>query len=136
MRYTRLGNSLKVLLICFWFGLLLVGCGVGKDAQVQRQLEAGESYLQNAEYEKALSAFTKAIEMDPQNGAAYTGRGDTYMEMGQYTDAVVEYKAASRFGEHVSDKLEIAIGEAIREISMESGIDTAMQWLEEVQHST
>lgn len=121
--------GLSGLLLCF----LLTGCGVGREAKAKEQLERGQSYLQAAAYEDALDAFTKAIELDPENGSAFVQRGDTYMAMERYTDAVVDYEAANHLGERVSQKLEIAIGEAVRQISMESDIDTAMRWLEEVQ---
>lgn len=133
MEHLRSRDVLRIGLSCLLLCLLLAGCGVSKEAEAKEQLERGQDCLQAAAYEDALTAFTKAIELDPENGAAFVQRGDTYMAMGRYTDAVVDYEAANHLGERVSEKLEIAIGEAVRQISMESDIDTAMRWLEEVQ---
>lgn len=133
MEYLQSRDVLRIGLSCLLLCLLLAGCGVSKEAEAKEQLERGKDCLQAAAYEDALTAFTKAIELDPENGDAFVQRGDTYMAMERYTDAVVDYEAANHLGERVSEKLEIAIGEAVRQISMESDIDTAMRWLEEVQ---
>lgn len=137
MKSGRRFNAVWFLLAVCLIIVLLAAGSIGQKAekrwQVQAQIESGESFLQSADYEDALAAFSRALELDPANGSAYTGRGDTYMALGRYADAVVDYEAANDLGERVDSKLEIAIGEAIREISMESDIETAMRWLAEVQ---
>lgn len=137
MKSGRRFNAVWFLLAVCLIIVLLAAGSIGQKAekrwQVQAQIESGESFLQSADYEDALAAFSRALELDPASGSAYTGRGDTYMALGRYADAVVDYEAANDLGERVDSKLEIAIGEAIREISMESDIETAMRWLAEVQ---
>ena len=48
----------------------------------------GILYNNEGEYHKAIAAFTKAIELDPNFAPAYSNRGWAYIRLGQYEQAV------------------------------------------------
>lgn len=56
--------------------LLVAGCQ--KKMTVQDYLDLGEKYLTEANYEEAIIAFTKAMEIDPKQAAAYEKRAEVY----------------------------------------------------------
>ena len=49
------------------------------------------------DYEKAISNFTKAIELVPHYTSAYTNRGDCYRFLGDYDEAMKNYKIALKY---------------------------------------
>ena len=49
--------------------------------------------------EKAVAEFTKAIELDPENGELYQKRGDAYQAMGDSEKAEADYEEATRLTE-------------------------------------
>lgn len=55
---------------------LVAGCK--KKMTIQDYLDLGEKYLTEANYEEAIVAFTKAIEIDPKQAAAYEKRAEVY----------------------------------------------------------
>ncbi|MCD8196581.1 MAG: tetratricopeptide repeat protein [Lachnospiraceae bacterium] len=66
----------------FLFAILLLAltaCGKNAANQWQEQYDLGQKYLLEEDYEAAIVAFTAAIEIDPNEPAAYVGRGDAYM---------------------------------------------------------
>ena len=71
----RLKTICSVLLIL----VFLLLCGCKKKLNFQDYLDLGEKYLTEANYEEAIVAFTKAIEIDPKQAAAYEKRADVYM---------------------------------------------------------
>lgn len=48
-------------------------------ARWQEQYDLGEQYLLEMDYEQAIVAFTAAIEIDPEETAAYLGRAEAYI---------------------------------------------------------
>ena len=46
------------------------------------------------EYEKAIQDYTKTIELNPSDAAAYSIRGDCYSELAQYEKAINDYSKA------------------------------------------
>ena len=50
----------------------------------------GTVYTNEGEYHKAITAFTKAIEFDPNFAIAYSNRGWAYIELGQYDEAITD----------------------------------------------
>ena len=70
-------------------GLLLVG-GIGfavVNNSVQIQLTLGERYLTRLDYEKAVSAYKKAISKDNQNVEAYLGLSSAYIGLESIDEA-------------------------------------------------
>ena len=57
-------------------------------------IREGNAYSNNKEYEKALEAYAKALELDPEYVYAYNGRGNAYKALGEYEKAVSDYDRA------------------------------------------
>ena len=63
--------------------LLLVMCACGQNTSSnkwQKQYDLGVQYLSDENYDDAISAFSAAIEIDPEKVDAYIGRADAYMK--------------------------------------------------------
>jgi len=64
-----------------WFAVPFTDTAVAVNNQ-------GVVYNNEAEYDKAIVAFNKAIELDPDFAPAYNNRGWAYIELGQYGQAI------------------------------------------------
>ncbi len=53
--------------------LVLSGCAKSLGQQVAEQLQLGQRYLSEMNYEEAIVAFEKVLELEPKELAAYTG---------------------------------------------------------------
>jgi tetratricopeptide (TPR) repeat protein len=53
-------------------------------------------YLNNEQYEKAIGAYSEAIQRNPKFSLAYIGRGDVYLAKNDYDRAITDYEQASR----------------------------------------
>ncbi len=51
----------------------------------------GNAHLVAGRYEEALSDFTRALELDPDNSSMLASRGETYRLMGRYDEAVADF---------------------------------------------
>jgi len=77
------------------------GSGGGKS--VAEYVKSGTEYLDKgdknnnkADYDLAIAEFDRAIQLDPNNAAAYFGRGRGYLRKGDNSRAVVDYSQALR----------------------------------------
>ena len=69
--------------------VLLTGCGKSVEKQIAEQLELGNKYLAEANYEQAIVAFNKVIELDEKNTAGYVGLMEAYLQ-NENTDEAVQ----------------------------------------------
>lgn len=60
----------------------------------QEQYDTGIRYLSDGNYQQAVLAFTSAIEISPKRYEAYIGRGDAYMQLGNFEAARQDYRQA------------------------------------------
>ena len=58
---------------------------------IKNQLKAGDKYLTELDYENALLAYEKVLEMDPNNEEAYLKIGDIYFALAAQAEAVPDY---------------------------------------------
>jgi len=61
-----------------------------------KQLDLGQQYLLNLEYEEAVAVFEIVIEVEPKNTTAYMGMAEAYMGMGQTDQAIKILKRGYR----------------------------------------
>ncbi|MBY0526205.1 MAG: tetratricopeptide repeat protein [Gemmataceae bacterium] len=54
----------------------------------------GMAYRQQGDYEHAIAAFTRALQIDPNLTAAHIKRGNVYSDRGDYDRAMADYTAA------------------------------------------
>ena len=85
MLIKKLKKSVVLLLTTAVF---LAGCGKSVEQQIAEQLELGNKYLAEANYEQAIVAFNKVIELDPKQADAYIGLTQVYVEAADFEKAV------------------------------------------------
>jgi tetratricopeptide (TPR) repeat protein len=61
----------------------------------------GDAYGLKGDLDRAISDYTKAIELDPNYAPAYNGRGRAYTSKGDYTRAVADVTRASELASKV-----------------------------------
>ena len=61
-------------------------------ARFRKQLNLGQRYLSEMNYEEAVVAFNQAIEIDPRNVDAYLGLADAYVGLGDEEAALAALK--------------------------------------------
>ena len=78
----------KIGMIFLLAAVLLSGCGKSVEQQIAEQLELGNKYLTESDYEQAIVAFNKVIELDPKQADAYIGLTQVYVETSDFEKAV------------------------------------------------
>lgn len=81
----------KIVLFLLILALFLTGCGKSVQVQISEQMELGEKYLTQGDYEQAIVAFDKVIELDAKEFEAYVGKIYASAYMNQYKDAEDTY---------------------------------------------
>lgn len=67
---------------------IIAGIGVSSiNSPYEKQLALGYKYLEEGNYEEAILAFNKAIEIAPKKYEAYLALSDTYVAMGDFESA-------------------------------------------------
>jgi tetratricopeptide (TPR) repeat protein len=67
----------------------------------------GISYSALGQYDDAISSIDKAIEMNPEKGSYYYGRGSAHLLAGEKESAIADFKQAAALGdEDAADYLE------------------------------
>lgn len=82
MRYKR-----NVLLIILFLSVILTGCLKSKEERINEQLELGQKYLLEENYEEAIVAFTKVINLEEKEFQAYIGLAQAYTGAGDREQA-------------------------------------------------
>ena len=66
-----------------------------------KNLDLGNTYLLEMDYDSAVTAFSRAIKIDEMTPDAYIGRGDAYIALGDYAKAWADYEKAEELsGRH------------------------------------
>ena len=60
----------------------------GSKAIFLEKVRASNTACQNGDFKKAVSLYTEAISLDPQNHILYSNRSAALVKMGQYTRAL------------------------------------------------
>ena len=86
-------NDKKILLIvavivCVCAVLLAIFFAGGDSRKLKEQLNLGNKYMQEMDYEQALAAYLAAIEIDPKNVEAYLGAASAYEGLGDFESAL------------------------------------------------
>ena len=77
----------KIVLLLLIMALFLNGCRRNVQVQISEQLELGEKYLTEGNYEEAIVAFNKVIELNPKKWAGYQKIAEIYFSQNQYSEA-------------------------------------------------
>ena len=100
--------GIVIVLVVF---LLMVLSKSAEAKKLEEQLDLGDKYLCELQYEQAVVAYLAAIEIDPKNVDAYLGLADAYVAMGEYDKAIEVLENAldelsGEAAEIIKDKLE------------------------------
>lgn len=60
----------------------------GNDEKLQKQLDLGNKYLEEMDYEQALVAFEAVLDIDPMNADAYLGIVEVYIRTNEFEKAL------------------------------------------------
>ena len=63
----------------------------------------GAQFLRNAENNKAITALTQAIEIEPEYAEAYIKRGLAYHNLGRYKEAIADYTQTVSLKRYLAD---------------------------------
>ncbi|KAK8963974.1 Heat shock protein STI [Platanthera guangdongensis] len=69
-----------------------------RKAEAQREKEAGNLAYKKKDFEKAISHYTKAVELDDEDISFLTNRAAVYLEMGKYEDCMADCDKAVERG--------------------------------------
>ena len=72
----------------------------------------GLAYAIKGKYDKAISDFNMALEINPRFGPAYIGRGLAYFEKGQYDKAWEDVQKAQGLGAKINPRFHKALRKA------------------------
>jgi superkiller protein 3 len=78
---------------------------------VEAQFYCGIFYYLQENYSKAIAAFQKAIELNPDYTAAYRNMGIAYARQGDYSKTIVAFQKAARLGDKVAQEQLKKLGE-------------------------
>lgn len=81
---------LIVIIIAVAAGVIIFNSTDG--ARFRKQLNLGQRYLSEMNYEEAVVAFNQAIEINPRNADAYLGLADAYLGLGDEEAAFAALK--------------------------------------------
>lgn len=89
---------------------VIIGVVINKmpNRNLTRQLDLGQKYLEDCEYEEAIVAFNTVIEIDDRCVEGYIGLTETYIRMGEFEKALevaklgYEKTADSRLQEYIT----------------------------------
>lgn len=84
---TGLIAGIAVAVVVLAIILVMVFSGGSSDS-LQKQLDLGNKYMQEMDYEQAVAAYLAAIEIDERCVEAYIGAAEAYMAMGDEESAV------------------------------------------------
>ena len=65
----------------------------------------GYACYQERDYTNAIAWHRKALQLEPRNGAPYSGIAEAYEAMGDYTNALVNYETSERLRGGDADKI-------------------------------
>lgn len=89
-----IGIAALALIGCI-VAVLIVYSSVAKPKkELQKQLEMGEKYLADLEYDNAILAYEAALTIDPKNVVAYTGIINAYSQSGNLEEALAAVQRA------------------------------------------
>ena len=78
----------------FGCGLIYTGFDWGDSDSAWAHLYRGSQHEEQEEYDEAITAYSKAIEVDPELIDAYLGRGEACRMLGEYDRALVDFDLA------------------------------------------
>jgi Ca-activated chloride channel family protein len=76
--------------------ILITGYLHGQSSSVVSSIQSGNDFYRKGEYEKALDAYNRALQDEPENSIAKFNRAGTFYRMNRQTEAVQQFTALAR----------------------------------------
>lgn len=82
----------KKVFIAFLVIIAVIGIGLtiynSPENRLNRQIDLGQKYLEEAKYEEAIVVFNQAIEIEPMSSEAYLGLAEAHIGLGDWEGAM------------------------------------------------
>jgi Zn-dependent protease/Flp pilus assembly protein TadD len=72
-------------------------------ANANERFAQGMHYIENQKFQAAIMIFSEVIQANPACGEGFHNRGNAYLKVGDYTNALEDFKSALRCGLHHSE---------------------------------
>jgi len=82
---------------CLWLGSFLAGPGHTAET-ADEWFQQGYDHGASGQYEEAIAAYSKAIELDPRGPEAYYNRASAFGLSGDHQRAVEDFRKAAQLG--------------------------------------
>lgn len=134
-------KHIRTLLIAVGIVLLMSGCAQTTDDKISEQLELGQKNLLEEDYEQAVIAFNKVIELDASRIEAYEGLVDVYIADADYSAAISIWQDGEPYVETLVEEERslyngylTTIAEAVRNVGIDSneGAQQVIAWCSEL----
>ena len=79
---------IAVVMIGMVLALVLILSHQAVSTEAREQLSLGEKYMRDEDFDEAIVAFHKAIDIDPNNTEAYLKLSDAYHAVGNFSEAI------------------------------------------------
>ncbi|MGN0325722.1 MAG: DUF6273 domain-containing protein [Lachnospiraceae bacterium] len=126
-------KSFRIVIIIVILALVIIGgiiyylTNASPMARLRKQLDLGNQYLEEMQYEQAIAAFENAISIDPKNEDAYLGLAEAYLGLGDYESTIEVLDEGIREFE----ELDSSQGESAVEKLAEYRADVEEDWEEQ-----
>jgi tetratricopeptide (TPR) repeat protein len=92
-------KKLHTIFICFLLAvaILLQGCtfqGPVKEIITEKSIARANTYMQEGNYEDAITYYTRALKVNPKDSIAYNNRGLAWWKKGDYDNAIADFTKA------------------------------------------
>ena len=106
--FVIIGIVAAVVIIGIIAGIIIASSDKGGTSEFKEQISLGEKYLSEQNYDEAIAAFRKAIEIDPNDPEGYIRLADVYIAMGNNDETikVLEEGLEKTGSDEIKSKLE------------------------------
>lgn len=87
MKNKKIGIIALVIIIALILAIIIIAIISGNDRRIKKQLDLGQKYLSEMNYEEAIVSFTRVLEIDPMCTDAYLGLTDAYVGINDFGTA-------------------------------------------------
>ncbi len=102
---------------------MLEGAVLGDNNTWETNVLLARTQFQLSEYDRAIVASTRALELNPRDAEAYQIRGLSYLRRGKPDQAIADFSAAIALDDSLREDLNLQLSEARRQ----GGIDPAVR---------
>lgn len=81
-------TGVAIILCAIITAIVLISKGDSTNKKLETQLNLGNSYMDELDYEAAIAAYEEAIRIEPKSEEAYIALANAYIEQGEYEKAI------------------------------------------------